>query len=48
MYCFEQILEATPHKTAAVRPHTFYLTDNQEHAEQRWRNIDELISDVLL
>ena len=40
MYCFEQILEAAPHKTEAVRPLTFYLT------KVRWKDMLETTDDV--
>ena len=42
---FEQILEATPHKTAAVYPFTSHLTN---HAGHCWRSKDKLKSDILL
>ena len=50
-YCFEQILETTPHKTAAVQPLTSHLKNHlrrTRYARHCWRNQDELISDILL
>ena len=49
---FEQILEATPHETAAVLLLTSHLKNikiwRTTHAGDCWRSKDELISDVLL
>ena len=42
---FEQILEAAPHKTAAVQLLISHLTN---HAEHCWKSKDKLISNVLL
>ena len=42
---FEQILEATRHKIAAVRPLTSDLTKYVGHS---WRSNDELINDIFL
>ena len=49
----EQVLEATPHKAAAVQPPTPPITKTIQvrrtrHAGHCWRSRDELISDVLL
>ena len=44
---FEQILKATPHKTAAVWPLTSHQKNNPNKMNKTWRNMDELISDVL-
>ena len=48
----EQVLEATPHKAAAIRPHTTHHKTIQvrraTHAGHSWRSRDEIISDVLL
>ena len=50
-YSFERFLEATCHKIAAVWPLTSNLKNIQvrrtRHVVLRWRNKDELISDVL-
>ena len=49
--CFEQLLEAAPHITAAVWPLTSHLTNHSRHARYDgycWRSKDELISDILL
>ena len=52
VYYFEQILEATNHKTAAVQPLTPILQTTQikrtRHAGHCWRCRDELIRKVLL
>ena len=40
--CFQQILEAAPHQTAAIQPFT-YLTNHPSKTKK-----DELIRDVLL
>ena len=49
---FELVLEALPHKTAAVRPPTSHLENYQirrtRHAWHSWKCRDELISDDLL
>ena len=39
--------KVTPFKTAAVRPLTFYLTNDPRHAQYYWRSKDELTGDVL-
>ena len=48
----EQVLEATLHKVAAIRPctthHENYKVRQTKHAGQCWRSREELISDVLL
>ena len=48
----EQVLEATPHKRAAIRPstthHENYQIRRSIYARHCWRSWDELISDVLL
>ena len=44
--CIEQVLEETPHKTAAVRPPTITKTVKVRHAEHCWRSRDELINDI--
>ena len=49
--CIGQVLEATPHKTAAARPPTTHHENHQiqtRHAGHCWRSKDELIGDVLL
>ena len=51
MCCFEQILEATPHKTLAIRPLTSHLTNypsktNKPRCALLEKN--ELIRDLLL
>ena len=45
----EQVLEATPHKTAAIRPPTMKTIKVRwtRHAEHCYRSKDELISDIL-
>ena len=52
MSCIEKVLEATPHKTAAVRPPTTHHKTIQikrtRHAGHCWRSKDELISDIFL
>ena len=45
---FKQILEATPLKTAALRPLTPHLINHPIHVRHCWRIKDELIYDVLL
>ena len=46
---FEQMLEATPHKKAVVRPFTSHLTKQQTRfCEHCWRSKDELINDIPL
>ena len=48
---FEQILEATTHKTAAVRPLTSQLKNHPRRTRHKghcWRSKDELISDILV
>ena len=44
-----KIIEATPHKTASVRPLTSHLTNypSKTNKTRCWRNKDELINDVL-
>ena len=47
----EQVLEATSHKAAAIRPPTTHHQNYQRrtrHAGHSWRSRDELIRDVLL
>ena len=48
--CFQQILEATPHKTAAVQPFNSYFKTIQvrwtSHAGHCWRSKDYLLSKV--
>ena len=48
----EQVLEATPHKTVAIRPPTTHPKTNKvrrsRHAGHRWRSKDEVICDILL
>ena len=48
----EQVLEAAPHKAAAVRPpithHKTIKIRQTRHAGHYWRSKDELVSDVLL
>ena len=50
--CLEQILEATPHKTAAIRPSTSHLTNHPSKTNKTWRALLEkwrqLLSNVLL
>ena len=49
---FEQVLETTHHKAAAIRPHTThhenYKVRQTRHAGHCWKSSDELISDVLI
>ena len=51
--CFEQILEATPHKTAAVRPLTSHLANHPSKmkktywAHQCWLTSKDLHSSAL-
>ena len=45
MYNSEQILEATPHKTAAVQPLTSHFKNYTRHV---WRSENKFISDILL
>ena len=40
-YCFEQIMEATLHKTAAVRPLTSYLTTHSSKTNKTCRGLLE-------
>ena len=42
---FEQILEKTPYKTAAVWLPTFHLTNHSKHY---WRSKDKLINNIFL
>ena len=52
VYCLEQILGATPHKTAAVRPHACHLPKHSirwtRHAKHCRRSKNKLLRDVLL
>ena len=49
MCCLEQILEATPLKTAVVPPLSLHLINHSSKMNKTcWRSKDELISDVLL
>ena len=43
----EQVMEAAPHKAAAVQPLTTHHENYPRHAEHCWRSRDKLISDVL-
>ena len=49
--CIKQVLEATPHKTAAIRPPTTHHKTSQiktrRYAGDSWRNKDGLISNIL-
>ena len=45
--CFEQILEATPNKTAAVQPLTSHLKGHSRHVGHCCRIKDKLISNIL-
>ena len=49
---FERILEAAPHKTAAVQPLTSCLANHssktKKHAGSCWRSKDKYISNILL
>ena len=48
----EKILEATPHKTVAVRSFTSYFTNHlnkqTRQAGHNWRSKEELISEALV
>ena len=48
--CFQQILEAIPHKKVSVRPLSFHLIQvrRTRHTGHGWRSKDELISDGFL
>ena len=52
MNCYEQILEATSHKAAAIQPPPSHVKTipirRTRHTEHCWRSKDELTSDVLL
>ena len=47
--CIEKVPEATPHKTAAVRPPTTHheKVRRTRHAGHSWRSKDGFISDIL-
>ena len=46
---FEQILEAAPHKTAAIQPFISYLIKYKSKTNKTcWKSRNELISDILL
>ena len=51
-YCFEQILDATLHKTIVVRPPTSRLTNHPSYRTRQmrhcWRSKDEFINHVHL